>query len=165
MSLTPRSRLIIDSARSPRTAAAETANPKSGAPPRRHVEQQAQQQRAADRRGDHEPAKPSHDFFGLIAGAIGCLPKKTPADVPAGVGEHHRRERDHDAQSAVVGGGQQRREPGEERYVDGDQRGRPDIPLVAVRAVAQPPDHGGQHGDDQAERQRRPARPTRPGRP
>ncbi len=26
-----------------------------------------------------EPAKPSHDFFGLIAGTIGCLPNSTPA--------------------------------------------------------------------------------------
>ena len=26
-----------------------------------------------------EPAKPSHDFFGEITGAIGCLPKSTPA--------------------------------------------------------------------------------------
>ena len=26
-----------------------------------------------------EPAKPSHDFFGLMVGAIGCLPSRTPA--------------------------------------------------------------------------------------
>ena len=25
-----------------------------------------------------EPTKPSHDFFGLIFGAIGCLPISTP---------------------------------------------------------------------------------------
>ena len=29
-----------------------------------------------------EPAKPSHDFLGLIVGAIGCLPKRTPAAYP-----------------------------------------------------------------------------------
>ena len=29
-----------------------------------------------------EPAKPSHDFFGLIVGAIGCLPASTPAAYP-----------------------------------------------------------------------------------
>ncbi len=26
-----------------------------------------------------EPTKPSHDFFGEMTGAIGCLPKSTPA--------------------------------------------------------------------------------------
>jgi hypothetical protein len=26
-----------------------------------------------------EPPSPSHDFFGLIAGAIRCLPNNTPA--------------------------------------------------------------------------------------
>ena len=29
-----------------------------------------------------EPAKPSQDFFGLIDGAIGCLPNSTPAAYP-----------------------------------------------------------------------------------
>ena len=29
-----------------------------------------------------EPAKPSQDFFGLIVGAIGCLPASTPAAYP-----------------------------------------------------------------------------------
>ena len=26
-----------------------------------------------------DPANPSHDFLGEITGAIGCLPKSTPA--------------------------------------------------------------------------------------
>ena len=29
-----------------------------------------------------EPAKPSQDFFGLMVGAMGCLPKRTPAAYP-----------------------------------------------------------------------------------
>src|SRR4029450_5799802 len=29
-----------------------------------------------------EPAKPSQDFFGLIVGAIGCLPNNTPTAYP-----------------------------------------------------------------------------------
>ena len=29
-----------------------------------------------------DPAKPSHDFFGLIDGAIGCLPASTPTAYP-----------------------------------------------------------------------------------
>ena len=29
-----------------------------------------------------DPAKPSHDFFGEMTGAIGCLPNSTPAAYP-----------------------------------------------------------------------------------
>ncbi len=29
-----------------------------------------------------EPAKPSQDFFGLMDGAMGCLPNSTPAAYP-----------------------------------------------------------------------------------
>jgi hypothetical protein len=29
-----------------------------------------------------DPAKPSHDFFGLTDGAIGCFPKSTPTAYP-----------------------------------------------------------------------------------
>src|SRR5689334_24014922 len=75
MSLTPRSRLISDSPRSPSTDAPATARPKIApchqpAPSIRKCSATALP--AAVQKS--EPAKPSQDFFGLTDGAIGCLP-------------------------------------------------------------------------------------------
>ena len=57
-----------------------------------------------------EPAKPLHDFFGEIIGAIGCLPGEHADGVAADVGgDGHQDERD-DRQVAVVLGEQQRDE-------------------------------------------------------
>ena len=47
--------------------------------PPRAVQQQGQQQAPATTQASAEPAKPSQVFFGLIAGAIGCRPRRMPA--------------------------------------------------------------------------------------
>ena len=53
MSLMPRSRLIIDSARSPRVAVHDGGQADEHALPPLAVEQQHERERAADRAGDH----------------------------------------------------------------------------------------------------------------
>src|SRR6476646_3519864 len=82
MSLTPRSRLISDSARSPPVAVTATAAPTSKPchhwPPSSSHTVNAPPIIAATT----EPEKPSQDFFGEIDGAIGCLPNSTPAAYP-----------------------------------------------------------------------------------
>ena len=81
MSLRPDSRLISDSVRSPivPTNAIETpaTMPHHQAAPSSHSPTQPTPTAVAA-----EPAKPSHDFFGDRAGAMGCLPNKTPAAHP-----------------------------------------------------------------------------------
>ena len=80
MSLMPRSRLISDSPgrRWWPTAAMRrrrrAARPTTGRGRRGRASGVATIMQAVT-----EPAKPSHDFFGLIDGAIGCLPNSTPA--------------------------------------------------------------------------------------
>jgi hypothetical protein len=79
MSLMSRSRLIMDSTRSPMVAASTTAAPRStpchGWPCSRYITQSV----PAARQATAEPAKPSQVFFGLIAGAIGWRPTVIPA--------------------------------------------------------------------------------------
>src|SRR5450756_2942765 len=82
MSLMPRSRLIVDSVRSP--SVAETARASPSMAPAHHeppsititVPTPAMTQATTD------PAAPSHDFLGLMDGVIGCLPAITPTAKP-----------------------------------------------------------------------------------
>ncbi len=87
MSLTPTSRLTSDSIRSPVVAVTTRAAPKIApchqAPSSRNTKLPTPAATPASR----EPAKPSQDFFGLIDGAIGWRPKRTPATYPP-VSEH-----------------------------------------------------------------------------
>ena len=86
-----------------------------------------------------EPAKPSQDFFGLIFGAIGCLPNSTPADVAAGVAHHHDEHEGDQPGAAVLPGQHQRREGAEQRHVADDQQaggGVLDVAVGAPRASA-----------------------------
>ena len=79
MSLIPRSRLTCDSTRSPSTPVITSIRPERHADPRGLVEQERHRQHGAVMPNTSEPPSPSHDFFGLIAGAIRCLPNSTPA--------------------------------------------------------------------------------------
>ncbi|CNL82007.1 Uncharacterised protein [Mycobacterium tuberculosis] len=78
MSLMPRSRLTCDSTRSPSAVVSTKSTPSSapihGVLPTRKVAVMI----VAVIPHTSEPAKPSHDFFGLIVGTIGCLPNNTP---------------------------------------------------------------------------------------
>src|SRR5690606_6905683 len=79
--LIPRSRLSNDSARSPRTAAPATTTPKRT--PAHHAMPASPSPTAPPAAAaSSEPARPSHDFFGLTDGAIGCRPKNTPDTYP-----------------------------------------------------------------------------------
>lgn len=78
MSLIPRSRLIIDSVRSPSVADPEMRTPRTmpvhhGRPSMSQTTRMPMTMLAAT-----DPAKPSQVFFGLIRGAIGCLPRLSP---------------------------------------------------------------------------------------
>src|SRR6218665_3275859 len=78
MSLIPISRLSKDSTRSPRVAANTTHTPKispihQGEPSRNCINSEATTTLLTS-----PPAPPSHDFFGLIIGAMGCLPNNSP---------------------------------------------------------------------------------------
>src|SRR5699024_755973 len=79
MSLTPRSRFINDSSRSPKVALQTMAAPKSmpshQCPPSSRFTESA----PATSPPSIDPPKPSQDFFGLTRGAIGWRPRKTPA--------------------------------------------------------------------------------------
>jgi hypothetical protein len=79
MSLIPRSRFSIDSTRSPQVATATRATPSTTPTHHGACSPKTVMQTAATVPSTTEPAKPSHDFFGLIRGAIGCLPNSTPA--------------------------------------------------------------------------------------
>ena len=79
MSFISRSRLIIDSTRSPSVAATTAAPPRIEALPDVTVQQQRQRIAPAARQARMDPAKPSQVFFGLMAGAIGCRPMRMPA--------------------------------------------------------------------------------------
>ncbi len=69
-----------------------------------------------------EPAKPSQDFFGLIDGAIGCLPRNTPAAYPPVSESTTAASVTRIRKWPSSGDGEQRGEPGQERHVDRDQR-------------------------------------------
>ena len=79
MSFMPRSRFTSDSPRSPRSPArdrdAEDQRPPTTGRGRTNVSSSV----ADAMQASSDPAKPSHDFFGLMAGTIGCLPNNTPA--------------------------------------------------------------------------------------
>ena len=79
MSLMPRSRFITDSHRSPSVAITAAITPSEDADPPVAVEQETTTSSPPTTQATTEPAKPSHDFFGEMTGAIGCLPKSTPA--------------------------------------------------------------------------------------
>ena len=94
-----------------------------------------------------EPPKPSHDFFGLIRGAIGCLPNSTPAaypptslhtavrmntmiqSAPSSLLHHEHGERDH------------------QRQVRRREQGRRGVAQVALDRPGEPPQHGDDHGE------------------
>ena len=80
MSLMPRSRLIIDSHRSPRVAGdgdgdARAATPTHQAPSSSEVDRQRRRRATQD---TTEPAKPSQDFFGLTGAPSGACRRARP---------------------------------------------------------------------------------------
>jgi hypothetical protein len=82
MSLMPRSRLIDDSIKSPVVAATAAAAPATS--PVHHGPCSASTTHATPTamQNSTEPAKPSHDFLGLMVGAIGWRPARTPTAYP-----------------------------------------------------------------------------------
>lgn len=78
MSLMPRSRLIIDSHRSPSVAVATTATPSTAPCQGLPCSMKSMASAPAAAASTIEPASPSQDFFGEIFGAIGCRPNSTP---------------------------------------------------------------------------------------
>ena len=81
MSFRPASRLISDSVRSPIVPTKAMATPATTP----HHQEAPRSQRPTTPTAvevSADPAKPSHDFFGDRAGAIGCLPKRTPSAHP-----------------------------------------------------------------------------------
>src|SRR5689334_4628044 len=83
MSLMPRSRLIIDSPRSPSVAVTASASP-NGAPCHQESWNTYRKEAAPNTvQPTSDPANPSIDFFGLTVGASGCLPRNTPVAYPA----------------------------------------------------------------------------------
>jgi hypothetical protein len=77
-----RSRLINDSPRSPTVAETAIAAPKISPPHQGPSRVRTISRTPASMQATTDPAMPSHDFFGLIDGAIGCLPRRTPAANP-----------------------------------------------------------------------------------
>ena len=78
MSLIPRSRLIIDSIRSPQVPTATRQTPRTSPTQNGTCKPKIAINTPAVIPKTIDPAKPSQDFFGLIFGAIGCLPNSTP---------------------------------------------------------------------------------------
>ena len=114
MSLIPRSRLMVDSTRSPAVAPTAAAAPATS--PTHHAPCSAKWTQATPTamQKTTEPANPSHDFLGLIVGAIGCRPARTPtAYPPMSLATVTRDEGEHPPR-AVVRSEEQRGEPGEE---------------------------------------------------
>ena len=79
MSLIPRSLLIIDSMRSPQVPTATRLTPRMMPTQNGTSRTKMAMQIPAAVANTNDPPRPSQDFFGLIFGAIGCLPKSTPA--------------------------------------------------------------------------------------
>src|SRR6186997_1882044 len=82
MSLIPRSLLIMDSIKSPQLPTATRQTLKMMPTQNGTWRTKIAMQMPATVANTSDPATPSHDFFGLIFGAIGCLPKSTPATYP-----------------------------------------------------------------------------------
>jgi hypothetical protein len=82
MSLMSRSRLIMDSVRSPRVAASTATAPVSSPCQTWPCSISVRQSHPAMRQAAAEPAKPSHVFFGLMTGAIRWRPPR-PSVIPA----------------------------------------------------------------------------------
>ena len=82
MSLMSRSRLIMDSTRSPRIAASTAAAPASSPCQAWPCSSSVTQSHPATRQATAEPAKPSQVFFGLMTGAIRWRPPR-PSVIPA----------------------------------------------------------------------------------
>ena len=59
--------------------AGTATDPEDGTLPATHTWPELKKIAPASMHAVAEPAKPSHDFFGEITGAIGCLPNSTPA--------------------------------------------------------------------------------------
>src|SRR5690606_37505730 len=78
MSLMPRWRLISDSIRSLTVALQASAAPNSKPCHHWPPSSRSTESTPASMPNTSDPAKPSQDFFGLIRGAIGCLPNSTP---------------------------------------------------------------------------------------
>ncbi len=78
MSLMPRSRLTWDSTRSPSVHVSTSTRPSSAPIHDGLPASKVAVRVAAVIPKTSEPANPSQDFFGLIAGTIGCLPNSTP---------------------------------------------------------------------------------------
>ena len=104
MSLISRSRLIIDSTRSPRVAAATRGGAQEQALPDVAVQQTAAGTIApAARQATTEPARPSQVFFGLMAGRHRVLPKQDAGEVAADVAADGQRSRNSSARRAPSG--------------------------------------------------------------
>ena len=139
MSLMPRSRLISDSPRSPIVAETAMAAPNTSPPHHGPSRASASSGVATIMQAVTEPAKPSQDFFGLIDGAIGCLPNSTPAAYPPTSLATTVAMKASTRRDAVVGHEQQHREAGQQRDVDGDENAGGGVPEVAGGPVGQPP--------------------------
>src|SRR3954465_3237725 len=148
MSLMPRSRLIIDSARSPRGAATTATAPSPSPIHQSSSISQTKQATPTSRLAIAEPAKPSQVFFGLITGPIGCRPNTTPPGKPpthpaggeaADVGGDRDEDERQDPLDAVVGSQQQRHERGEERQIQEAESRGGDVADEAVLAAEHPP--------------------------
>src|SRR4051794_17232676 len=82
MSLIPRSRLIIDSQRSPSVAVTTIASPNSTPCHQDASKSWVRNTVPPATQATVEPAKPSQLLAGLTVGAIGCRPSTTPAAYP-----------------------------------------------------------------------------------
>ena len=146
MSLTPRSRLISDSARSPPVAVTATAAPTIR--PCHHWPPSSSQtvQRAADHRAEHRPGEALPGLLRRDRRRHRVFAEQHAGDIAAGVGATTmiRKVRIRCAPSA--GHQHQGGETREQAQVDGDEDGGRDVGEVAGRALAEPPDQAGQRG-------------------
>ena len=150
MSLMPRSRLIIDSPRSPRVAVSITARPMARPGNGRAVEQQRQDDRPTDARRTAGAGEPLPRLLRADVGRHRMLAEQHAGHIAADIAEHGEQDEGDDAIGAVVLAQQQRREAGEERHVQRHEDARGHVAHIAGGALGQPPDHRGE--DRQRER-------------
>ena len=148
MSLMPRSRLIIDSPRSPSVALAATARPSSR--PCHHVPssiRNCMHSAPATIANDTAPNRPSRVLPGLMRGASLCLPKRQPtAYAPVSLTTVSSRNVST-RQGPSSRGEQHRDERGEERHVERGEDARRDVPQVALGRLGHPPDQDRERGE------------------
>ena len=157
MSLMPRSRLIMDSMRSPSVAEHTAAAPTMHALPPGAVQQPRQQHGPDDHAGERRTADPSQVFFGLMVGRQLVPAEERPGEEPADVAGDRHRDEDQITRSGPSCGGQQqhrRTRPRNGTYAAGN------TPAVASRTYpswpcGQPPEQDGEHGQPEGGDERR----------